>query len=72
MKNTDELVKALKEEYLELEGKTARLRVALAILPLNAPERRLLEKQLDAMGEYGEVLLLRARLAVNKEKGRAE
>ncbi|EIA21390.1 hypothetical protein KKC_01332 [Listeria fleischmannii subsp. coloradonensis] len=72
MKSTNELVEALKEEYLELAGKTARLRLALSILPLDDRERELLEKQLFYMNEYGEALLKRVEYAANKEKERAE
>lgn len=68
MKNTDELVKALKEEYLELQGKIAKLTFATCTLPLNDRERELLNEQLEYMDNYSETLLERAKYAVEKER----
>lgn len=68
MKNTDELVKALKEEYVELVVKMAKLNLAAFTLPLNDRERELLNEQLEYMDNYSETLLERAKYAVEKER----
>jgi hypothetical protein len=72
MKNTRQLIKDLRFEYIELCTKIVAALFALKTLPLDEEEKRLLDYQIDYMEEYSKKLLERAEYSVKKERGETE
>lgn len=67
MKNNEKLIESLKQEYLELMEKKAKLEIAIITFLLDEEEGDMMRRQATTMNEHANCILSRIRYAVWKE-----